>query len=646
MKNDYIYDSETYPNIFTLGVKHAATRKRRVFEISERKNDLLDLLLFVDRIRGGDARMVGFNNLGFDYPILHLILTKLRNHTDPGYIVMKIYEKAQAIIGADDDQRFAHMVWESDRIVPQIDLYRIHHFDNNARRTSLKVLEFNMRRGNVRDLPFPVGTILTYDQMDTLIDYMMEDDIESTHDFYNETLEMIEFREELTLKYERNFLNHNDAKIGNDFLVMGLERTMGAQACFIKTSDGRKPKQTFRKQVALKEVIFDYVRFDTPQFQAIHEWFNKRVIKQTKAVFTEIPLDKMGSLADHSNLKLKKGAVANLNCIIDGIQVIFGTGGIHASIDSSRVFSDDEMVIIDLDVASYYPNLGIRNRLFPEHLSEKFCDVYEELYNERSKYKKGTLLNLAIKLALNAAYGNSNNLYSCFYDPKYTMSITINGQLLLCMLYEGLREIEGLELIQMNTDGITVRLPRVHVDELRAVSGWWELLTGLTLEEATYKAMYIRDVNNYVAVYENGKIKTKGAYLHEMGWHQDHSALIIAKAAVENLVKGVDLKEFIVNHNDEFDFLLRAKVPRTSRLVCDWGYEEVQQQNITRYYVVKEGPEFVKIMPPLPKKPGIERRIAVQKGCAVEVCNRFTGLDRSKINYNWYIQQTKKLVNF
>ena len=107
-----------------------------------------------------------------------------------------------------------------------------------------------------------------------------------------------------------------------------------------------------------------------------------------------------------------------------------------------------------------------------------------------------------LKLALNGVYGDSNNVYSVFYDPLYTMKITLNGQLLLCLLAEKLMQYRDLEMIQINTDGLTVRIPRnmkSYVDDIRA---WWEEVTGLELEEAVYSRMFIRDVNNYIAEYE------------------------------------------------------------------------------------------------------------------------------------------------
>jgi len=95
----------------------------------------------------------------------------------------------------------------------------------------------------------------------------------------------------------------------------------------------------------------------------------------------------------------------NLNVIVDGLQYDYGTGGIHASIESEAVFSDDEKIIVDQDVASYYPNLAIKNTLYPEHLGEHFCAIYEEVYNQRKQYAKGTPENAMMKLALNGVYG-------------------------------------------------------------------------------------------------------------------------------------------------------------------------------------------------------------------------------------------------
>lgn len=652
---DIRYDIETYPNAFTIGLLHPDTRQKWVFEISFRRNDIQLFCRYIEELQRQGCRLVGFNNIGFDYPVIHFIYQN--RHT--GITVKDIYDKAMAIINAHDNAKFAHMVWESDWLVPQIDLYKIHHFDNRARATGLKVLEFNMRMDNIEDLPFAVGTELNSEQLDTLIDYMWHD-IDATDRFYNESLDQIRFREELSEKYDRNFLNHNDTKIGKDFFIMKLEEAQPG-CCYQYVDGKRKMVQTQRERIDLAEVVLPYVQFEQPEFQRILIWFKSQVITETKGTFKDV------------------------NCVIDDFQFDFGTGGIHGSVESQIVYSDDYWIVEDWDVASYYPNLAIANGLFPQHLGQTFCTIYKEVYEQRKGYAKGTAENAMLKLALNGVYGDSNNKYSPFFDPQYTMSITINGQLLLCMLAEQLMKLSELSMVQINTDGLTVRYPRHHQQWVHSVCQWWEQLTNLTLESAEYNRMFIRDVNNYIAEYSNGDLKRKGAYEYKLGWHQNHSALVVPKAAEAALVHGTDIREFIRGVAHEIhDFFLRTKVPRSSSL--EWGGEVIS--NIARYYISTEGKPLEKVMPPAgpvgeykrankltdayfnsvmaeigqgvwderihtKNKSMYEiRRTGINTGWTVNVCNNLDdllvppdgGSPMWDLNHEWYIKEAEKLV--
>lgn len=652
---DIRFDIETFPNAFTIGLLHPDTGQKWVFEISFRRNDIQLFCRYIEELQRQGCRLVGFNNIGFDYPVIHFIYQN--RHT--GITVKDIYDKAMAIINAHDNAKFAHMVWESDWLVPQIDLYKIHHFDNRARATGLKVLEFNMRMDNIEDLPFAVGTELNSEQLDTLIDYMWHD-IDATDRFYNESLDQIRFREELSEKYDRNFLNHNDTKIGKDFFIMKLEEVQPG-CCYQYVDGKRKMVQTQRERIDLAEVVLPYVQFEQPEFQRILIWFKSQVITETKGVFKDV------------------------NCVIDDFQFDFGTGGIHGSVESQIVYSDDYWIVEDWDVASYYPNLAIANGLFPQHLGQTFCTIYKEVYEQRKGYAKGTAENAMLKLALNGVYGDSNNKYSPFFDPQYTMSITINGQLLLCMLAEQLMKLTELSMVQINTDGLTVRYPRHHQQWVHSVCQWWEQLTNLTLESAEYNRMFIRDVNNYIAEYSNGDLKRKGAYEYKLGWHQNHSALVVPKAAEAALVHGTDIREFIRGVAHEIhDFFLRTKVPRSSSL--EWGGEVIS--NIARYYISTEGKPLEKVMPPAgpvgeykrankltdayfnsvmaeigqgvwderihtKNKSMYEiRRTGINTGWTVNVCNNLDSLlvppdggsPMWDLNHEWYIKEAEKLV--
>ena len=613
---DFVFDLETYPNIFTMAVEHADAPLRWAFEISDWRDDSRQIIEFLMHLKDTDSRMVGFNSLGFDYPVLHTLIRQGKA------TARNLYDKAQAIIGSQDDEgRWNHMVYESDRLVTQIDLFKIHHFDNRARSTSLKVLEFNMRADSVQDLPFPFGTSLTREQAEVLKQYNAHD-VAQTKRFYHETRPMIAFREELCSKYPgRDWLNFNDTKIGKDYFIMKLEEA--GVPCYDFGPKGRTPRQTKRPQIHLKDAILPWITFEQPEFQRVLEWLKAQTITETKGVFTDL--------------------VAR----VDGFDFVFGTGGIHGSVENEIVEADSEYAVIDLDVSSYYPNLAIKNRFFPEHLGQGFCDIYQHLYEQRKNYPKGSAENAMLKLALNGVYGDSNNVFSVFYDPLFTMKITLNGQLLLCLLAETLMNLEGLRLIQINTDGLTIRVPRGLISEVERIRGEWEQMTQLTLEEALYYRMFIRDVNSYIAEYMDGKLKRKGAYEYDLEWHQNHSALVVPKAAEKVLVEGAPIRETVENWPDMYDFMLRAKVSRSSYLVIqypeEWGNTDFPIQNTTRYYVAKGGGRLYKWMPPLAKKPDQWRRIGVESGWGVCVCNDIKDAT-APVDFDYYIREVEKIT--
>jgi len=655
-RNDFIFDLETYPNLFTCTVMCAKTRRVWQFELSERRNQLDKLFQLMRYIKlTCKGRLVGFNNEAFDYPILHLILTEIETVT-----VSDIYAKVEEIINGE---RFASIIWESDRIIDQVDLFKIHHFDNMAKSTSLKALQFAMRSESIEDLPFAPGTIIPVTEIDTVLKYNLHDVLE-THKFYEFSLPAIAFREELTERNSRDCMNFNDTKIGKEYLIAELEKA-GIE-CYDRSSGRRMPRQTIRHQIRLADIILPYIGFARPEFQRIHEWLTAQVITETKGIFNDLAVT------------------------VDGFEFSFGLGGIHGSMNNTIVESDEFGEVIDIDVVSYYPSLAIVNALYPAHLGPGFCFIYAKLKAERVNHPKGTAINAMLKLALNGTFGDSNNPYSALRDSQFTMAITVNGQLIICMLAEWLLEISGLKLIQANTDGITVYCPRTETARMRAICKEWSELTRLELEESIYSRMMIRDVNNYLAETNKGKIKRKGAYCHEtplenpftqeLQWHQDHGARIVAKAAEAALMKGEDIRQFILKHQQISDFMLRAKINRSTQLFIG---DIEQPQRITRYYISRTGQPMFKVMPPVAgkefhtlhvyRKPdgttieartkseidkaakrgeylhqyqtkAPDRKTDINKGWLAREANRLSTVNRNDIDFEWYIAEAIKLV--
>ena len=164
----------------------------------------------------------------------------------------------------------------------------------------------------------------------------------------------------------------------------------------------------------------------------------------------------------------------------------------------------------------------------------------------------------------------------------------------------------------------------------------------LQLEEAIYSKMVIADVNNYIAVYESGDVKRKGRYEHDIEWHQNGSRLVVPMVAEQVLVNDAPIMESIMVHQDRMDFMMRVKVPRSSKLLLNIDGAETQIQNTTRYYVSEGGGQLFKLMPPLKGKTEW-RRFAIEKGWSVCVCNDIKDAVLP-INYRYYANEVEKLT--
>ncbi|AUR84139.1 coil containing protein [Vibrio phage 1.049.O._10N.286.54.B5] len=655
-QQDYSYDIECYPNFFSLAAKHVSSGTRYFFEISQWADDTLALNDWLYWLVNNECRMVGFNNIAYDYPLLHWLFMQIPywaiTPTHEKYAA--IYEKSASFFTMTDDEKHATKIWPNQWIIPQLDIAVIHNFIS---RVSLKVMEINMRSENVQELPVPPGTWLTPEQRATLIPYNHKD-VDETCDVLMFSYGEVKLRQEMTDEFNFDFMNNSEPKLGENYFKLKLDEAG-------LNTRGR----TFREHIMVDQIIFPYVRFRNPEFSKTLGFLRSQVIEGTK----DANYPKADTL---------------------GMSWSFGKGGMHASILSTVVREDDYFEIIDVDVTSFYPSLAMKNGLFPEHLGEVFCEIYNQVFQMRKSYDKGTMENLAFKLALNAVYGKSNSKFSCVYDPKFTMTITINGQLLLCMLGEWLSNIPELSMIQANTDGVTFKVPRKYRESVLNVCNQWEQVTGLNLEAAYYQAMYIRDVNNYIAQTvpdkknptPRGGLKNIGCYRHsKLAWDKDHSAVIVARAAEAALVDGISPRETIMACTDPFDFMIKAKVSRSENLIMRTEHGEREIQRVTRYMVAMSGENMVIIRPPTDKmieawvagthykrdrdgdykvvKPGGRRpamtytevpRVGdvppnreerVAAGYQTIDCADVANFDWDNLNYEYYIREANKLVD-
>jgi len=606
-----------------------------------------DLLNFLSYLRNLNAEMVGFNNLGYDYFLIHELLTNPYTFDHN-----KAYQISQVIInGQRNGGRGFNYIKPSDRYIAQIDLMKICHFDNNAKRTSLKALQFAMRSHSLEDLPFAIRP-LNDQEKDILKQYNVHD-VTETEKFLLKCEHLIDMRREYIANgtLYGDVLNYNDVKLGVEYLINRL----GRNKCY----SGGKPKQTFRELIEFNSIILPKIYFRTEKFNDVFSWFLSQ------------------------RIYMSGGERPKLEVELAGLEFHFGVGGVHASAENKVFKNDDTHQIIDVDVAAMYPSVAIANGFAPEHLAETFISAYRQIRDDRNKYAKGTSQNAVLKLANNGAFGNFNNPYSPLYDPKCAFSITVNGQLQILQLVEMVDLIPDCELIQGNTDGITIRINKDYIYLLELWCREWERMTGLILERADYTRMWIRDVNNYISETMDGELKRKGAYWYPLSekdyngwWNKDFSNLASKKAAEKAMTDSWPVETGLRVNTDPFDFMLRYKATGQSKLFIG----DVEQLKTVRYYVSKSGGAMKKVSPPKGEEGQYKRRAkltdkyfddvmkeigkdvwdervhtknkgkygivetSVQAGWKVKQCNVATDFDWNDVDWNYYIQETNKIL--
>lgn len=551
-KGIFIYDIETLINCFTYSAINRDTNEIKQFVIWKEQNDFDKLLKHLkEDVRG----QVGFNNNSFDYPVLHYILSNINQFKELSgeEIANLLYEKVQSII----KQQWS-AIYENEVLIPQLDLFRIHHFDNKARITSLKKLEINMDMDDVQDMPYSHDTeITTQEQVDKILSYNLYD-VKATLKFYELTKDKISLRASLQKQYDLPCLNYPDSKIGEQLMLQLFCENTG------QPTEKIRKLRTRRKIFKFIEFIPDYIKFQTKEFNGLLEYLRGIEVKELK--------DSFKYEFEYNELIYH-----------------FGTGGIHACTKSGIYESDNKNIIISCDVSSLYPSLAVNHNLYPKHLGEQFSQIYEHsILIPRLKAKKegNKILADSFKLALNAIYGKSNSEYSFLYDPNYTLATTLAGQLVLSMLAEMLLiNIPNIKILQINTDGLDAIIDIQHKRLYWEICKQWKKRTRLTLEYVVYSKMIIRDVNSYIAVeLKDGKIKYKGALrpkeiaIKEGEWHKNFSQDVVTQAVNKYFLENIPVEKTIKEHTKIYDF---CKLYNASH---GWSCETLSVKQVQKNY--------------------------------------------------------------
>jgi DNA polymerase elongation subunit (family B) len=631
MKEDVIiYDIETMQELFLI-VCMVPGKAGKSFQVSKWKNELDKFVRYTEA--NADAYWVGYNNLRFDSQVVEWILRNYDNWHELSNleITSKIAQKAADVIHDANYDVFPEYR-EHELTLKQIDLFKIHHYDNKNRMVSLKRLEFEMDLENIEEMPIHhTKTNMTKEEVELTIDYCYND-VDATYEFFKVTLgetdhplykgdNRIELRQDIEEEFGIPCLNYSDSKIGDEMIKKYY--------CSEKGIDYRElPKKGyFRKSIDVKNCIAKYVTFETPQLKEFLKKINK------------MQLGLQDDFKEH----------------IDFYENVYSfmKGGLHTE-NKPKVFeADEEYEIIDWDVSSYYPAIIINNGKFPAHLGKEFLRGYKQMFDKRLELKplakkdkriKGIVG--ALKLAVNSVYGKSSDMQNWIYDRQLTMFTTITGELSLMMLIEKY-ETNGIHVISANTDGVTIKIKKALIPLMHEINEAWSDLTQYELERTDYSKIIFSTVNDYLAIMTNGEIKKKGDFLTDFELHKNKSARIVPIALERYFVHGIPVDETIRNHTNLYDFCLRQKATRsfhyegTNRITG----EVTVYNKLIRYYISTDGEKILKV-----KNPECQTRAAavsqVEAGeWLATVCNFLPKNSKvDNINYNYYIEKANRII--
>lgn len=504
--NYWVYDIEVYPNYMLVGFMSTVTKRTKLFQTFDQFTDIQ--IKRMRRLMGSD--LVSFNGKSYDDPIFTYMLS--------GKTVSQVYRKSKAII--ESQTRY----WEVyDKMKIEKEFESVDLIDVAPGQAGLKLYGARLNSKKLQDLPYDPHTKLTEEQAAEVYKYNIND-LQLTYDLFHKLKPMLELREQIGTKYNINVISKSDAQIAEAIFKEELKKQG------VKVTKSKPPKGV------------NYLAPETVAF--IRDDLNDLV---DRIEDTTIELNELGSPVLPDWLK---DTVVN----IGDNQYNIGLGGLHSQEKQLVVIPKEDEKLMNVDVASYYPSLILALGLYPKQLTKKFLKVYAKIKADRLEAKRSgdKVTNNVLKIALNGSYGKFGNKYSFLYSPDLLLTVTFTGQLYLLMLIEMI-ENEGMTVVSSNTDGVEVLLKKSQEQSLRNLVKEWEDETKMEMEFGEYKALFARDVNNYVAVYD-GYAKAKGSYVDPEDavppLMKNVEYPIVFEAIRDYLAKDIPMEETIYNCED------------------------------------------------------------------------------------------------
>lgn len=576
MKSDRIYlDVECYKDYFLVSFLRESTGNILDIELHA------DLPLDKEKLAAimGKNQTISFNGNGYDLYMITAALKgfpneKLKTFSDkiiksnlPSWRIAKDH-------GIHIPSRWDHI--DVMDVAPGI--------------ASLKIYGGRLGAPKLQDLPIKPDDSITPELREPIRCYC-HNDLYTTQYLSNKLIKQIELRESMSDQYGVDLRSKSDAQIAETVIKSELEKMTG---------------KTYRRFEAPDDYGFHYKDPGIIEFKT----------EKLKAIFKNILAHKF-ELSGNGSVKmpdfLKKEPIE-----FDGAKYQMGIGGLHSCEKKQYIKPSSKQLLFDIDVASYYPNIILQQRMAPKSMGAQFLKVYQSIVDRRIKAKKRVgeiekeLADLkrrlkmdnseilkkiealeselayqkaqtnTLKISINGSFGKLGSKWSTLYAPELLIQTTITGQLALLMLIESLAE-KGIKTVSANTDGVVVLCDKDQEQTVEEIVFDWELTTSYTLERTDYAALASRDVNNYLAVKPDGSTKGKGVFA-PAGLSKNPDTLIVYKAVADFISKGVGIEQTIKECKDVRQFVKVRQVKGGAI----WRGEELGKA--TRFYYSSDIP--------------------------------------------------------
>lgn len=632
--------------------------KKRFVLYEDDDTDLFSLLYWLQQ----KADYFGYNNRKYDRLMLSALLMYYNQFDKPSKLITFLYETSQRVIRSSNNDtlwtdNFTSLILRNNVAFRDLDLFqifRLDHYHKSLKQTSINIKWYNLKEYTIppigdldrhyyhERLPEAKGMtdrelnihyrnvferFIPKEYLNEMADYN-DNDVYIVAELIRMNQEEVLLRYRISEEYKVDVYSASRSTIADKVIVKLYSKFTGLHPkAFIDT-------KTIRRKILVSEILSDKIAFSTPELNDILSDIRSLTLKGEKGEFDR-------------------------EFTFMGTSYTIATGGLHSNEIPAIYIENSDSIIVDRDVASYYPNMIRSLKVCQKHLIPKaWFRIADTIVDERLEHKhlakdksldvmerdKHATAAACLKIVANAGiFGKMGSEKSFLCDKKAMYQVTINGQLFLLMLIEKL-ELAGIHVISANTDGIVTIVPRELEQTADDICHWWEKHLGLELEFTYYTKYVTEGVNSYLTVKRGGSSKFKGRmnpkmFLEDLS--KGYNSPIVAKCVTEYFINGTPVMETLRNAKSILDFCRTQNVNHKYRLefthVVDGKIRTDVVQRNTRFYISSTGGTLMKVES-MGWNEHNEEQVKKSSLCAgqrVSICNTVDDTDISELNVNY-----------